>query len=287
MTISVVIPTYNEAEGIVQCIESIMRNSIKPIEIIIADGGSTDKTVELAEQAGAIVYNNPNRTAASGRNVGILHAKGDIIAFTDGDNYVDEDWLKSILEEFQNDVELLGVGGKVVPAPPRTKVEKFWGNLWLNCIMSFGDEPYLVEKKTLKDAFITANCAYKRDLLDKLNGFDEWFGNNAEDVDLCWRALNFGAKLKYVPTAIVIARSPQKMKDMKKKSFRDGVSSTKLQKRYGPSKGSFDPQIHKMFWKNLGRMFLFKKGSYMLTSELFYHIMGKWYASIKYHYRNL
>ena len=236
---------------------------------------------------GAVVYNNPNRTAASGRNVGISHAIGDIIAFADGDNYVDKLWLQSILEEFEADPELDGLGGKVIPAPPRSEVEKFWGNLWLNCIMSFPDAPYYIQTKTLRDAFITANCAYKKTLLDKLQGFDEWFGNNAEDVDLCWRAIDIGARLKYVSSPIVIARSPYKMRDMKKKSFRDGVSSTKLQKRYGPKKGSFDPQIHKMFWKSLWKMFLFQKGSYMLASELFYHIIGKWYGSIKYKYRNL
>lgn len=287
MTISVVIPTYNEELGIAKCIESIMNNSIKPLEIIVADGGSSDKTVEIAKSVGAVIYDNPNRTAASGRNVGISHAIGDIIAFTDGDNYVDELWLQSILEEFEADPELDGLGGKVVPAPPRSEVEKFWGNLWLNCIMAFSDSPYYVTSKTLKDSFITANCAYSKKLLEKLNGFDEWFGNNAEDVDLCWRALNNSAKLKYSPNPIVIARSPHKMRDMQRKSFRDGVSSTKLQKKYGSKKGSFDPQIHKMFWKNLGRMLIFRKGSYMLTSELFYHIMGKWHASIKYHYRNL
>lgn len=287
MTISVVIPTYNEELGIAKCIESIKNNTIKPLEIIVADGGSNDKTVKIAKDAGATVLNNPNRTAASGRNVGIAKAKGEIIAFTDGDNYADENWLKNILEEFEADDQLDGLGGKVIPAPPRSKVEEFWGNLWLKGIMPFGDTEYYVSERSLKDSFITANCAYKKALLDKLKGFDEWFGNNAEDVDLCWRALDSGAKLKYSPKPIIIARSPHKMKDMKKKSFRDGVSSTKLQKIYGPKKGSFDPQIHKMFWKSFGRMLLFRKGSYMLTSELFYHIMGKWHASIKYHYRNL
>lgn len=287
MTVSVVIPTYNEADGIKQCIESIRNNSVAPLEIIVADGMSEDATVEIARAAGALVYHNPRRTAASGRNVGISHARGDIVAFADGDNYADRNWISSIIAEFENDPELDGIGGKVKPAPPRSEVESFWSNLWLNCIMVFGDEPFYLESRSLRDAFITANCAYKRELLEKLGGFDEWFGNNAEDVDLCWRALESGARLKYSPAPIIIARSPYKMRDMQKKSFRDGVSSTKLQKRYGPKGGSFDPAIHKMFWKNLGRMLLFKKGSYMLTSELFYHIIGKWYGSIKYKYRNL
>ena len=287
MTISVVIPTLNEEFGIAQCIETIKNNTIKPIEIIVSDGGSSDRTVEIAKAEGATVYDNPKKTAASGRNVGILHARGDIIAFTDGDNFVDERWLEFILKEFEQDPKLDGVGGIVVPAPPRSEVEQFWGNLWLNCIMPFQDYPYYLTTKNLRDSFITANCAYKKALLEKLNGFDEWFGNNAEDVDFCWRAIEYGAKLKYSPSPKVIARSPHQMRDMKKKSFRDGISSTKLQKKYGPSKGRFDPKIHKLFWKKLGQVFLFNKEAYMYSTELFYHILGKWYASIKYHYLNL
>ena len=159
MKVSVVIPTYNEEKGIRQCIESIFANTYPPYEVIVADGGSADKTVEIAKAAGAVVFDNPQRTAASGRNVGISKASGDIIAFTDGDNYVDEKWIESIIKSFENDSDLDGIGGKVVPAPPANKVEEFWGNLWLRTIMVFGDDEFIVDKKSLRNSFITANCA--------------------------------------------------------------------------------------------------------------------------------
>lgn len=287
MTISVVIPTYNEEKGITKCVESIFQNTELPCEVIVVDGYSDDKTKELAKAAGATVYDNPNRTAASGRNIGIQHAKGDIIAFTDGDNYVDREWISSIKKAFEENNEIDVIGGKVVAAPFETNVERFWSELWLKNIMRFEDEEFFVETKSLNHSFITANCAYKKELLNELNGFNEWFGNNAEDVDLMWRAIDFKAKLKYIPTAIVYAHSPTKLRAMWKKSYRDGVSSTKLQKTYGPPKGSFDGRLHKMFWKNLGRMLLFRKDSFLLTSELFYHIWGKWISSVKIGYRNL
>lgn len=287
MKISVVIPTYNEEKGIKQCVESIFANTEHPYEVIVADGGSTDKTVEIAKSVGAIVYNNPKRTAASGRNIGLAHATGDIIAFTDGDNYVDKNWLQSIRVAFENDDSIGGIGGKVAPAPPINEIERFWGNLWLNVIMFFGEDEFIIETRSLKNSFITANCAYRKSVLDELKGFNEWFGNNAEDVDLMWRALDSGAKLKYVPTAVVFAHSPTTMREMKHKSYRDGVSSTKLQKMYGPKHGSFDKKIHKLFWKNFGRMLILRKGAYMQTTQLFYHILGKWSASVKYRYINL
>ena len=55
VTISVVIPTYNEEKCIENCLSSVMNGSVSPLEIIVADGGSSDKTVEIAKRMGAIV----------------------------------------------------------------------------------------------------------------------------------------------------------------------------------------------------------------------------------------
>ena len=92
-----------------------------------------------------------------------------------------------------------GIGGKVLVAPPENHYEEYWGNLAWKLIMNFPDEGYTVDKQTLNDAFVTANCAYKRQLLIEIKGFNNFFANNAEDVDLCWRALKYGAKLRYEP----------------------------------------------------------------------------------------
>lgn len=75
ITISVVIPTYNEEKCIENCLSSVMNGSVIPLEIIVADGGSSDKTVEIAKRMGAIITNNPHKHAAAGRNEGIKIAK--------------------------------------------------------------------------------------------------------------------------------------------------------------------------------------------------------------------
>lgn len=279
--ISVVMPVYNESVNIVDALNALYRNSVLPDEVIVIDGGSTDNTVQLIKEKfpQVIVFNNPRKNAAAGRNVGINVAQGDIIAFTDGDCIVDDYWIENILKAFENN-NIDGLGGKVLIAEPINHIEEFWGNLAWKLIMNFGDEPYNVDKCTLNDAFVTANCAYKRELLFKLEGFSNWFANNAEDVDFCWRAIKSGAKLMYTPDVQIHAHNVTTIKDVAKKSFRNGYSSSKLQKKYG-SKVNFDPNIYKMLGRNLIGLIKCEKDANLNVLELICHLTGKYYGSIK------
>ena len=281
MTISVVMPVYNEEKRISATLRAIYEGSVLPLEVIVVDGGSKDRTVELIRRdyPETIVLNNPDKTAAMGRNVGIKNAKGDIIAFTDGDCIVDVDWIRNIGQHFENE-PIDGLGGKVLNAEPENHYEEYWGNLAWNLIMNFPDEEYKVTEKKLNDAFVTANCAYKRELLNNINGFSKFFANNAEDVDLCWRALDNGAKLVYVPDVVIYAHNVTTLKGIAKKSFRNGISSSKLQKVYG-RKVNFDPNIYKMLFKNLIGIFKRKKDAGLNCIELICHLFGKYWGSIR------
>lgn len=281
MKISVVIPVYNEEKRIAKTLSAIYENTELPYEVIVADGGSTDKTVKIIKKdfPEVIVVDNPKKSAAGGRNAGIKIAKGDVIAFTDGDCIVDKKWIESIRTAFETGM-VDGIGGKVLNAEPENYYEEYWGNLAWNLIMSFPDEPYDVTEKKLNDAFVTANCAYSRKLLYKIKGFNNFFANNAEDVDLCWRALEAGAKLRYIPEVIIYAHNVTTLGGIAKKSFRNGVSSSKLQKVYG-GKFNYDPGIYKMLLKNIKGIFKHEKDAGLNFIELFCHLMGKYYGSIK------
>lgn len=286
MKISVVIPVYNEEKHITACIDALVHNTRKPDEILLADGGSSDRTRMLASRFPEVtILENPKKTAAAGRNVGIRHAKGDIIAFTDGDCIVEKNWLEEIEKAFVK-YELDGLGGKVTTAPFENKYEEYWGTLAWRLIMSFGDEAYQVKEKKLNDAFVTANCAYTRKLLKQIKGFDLWFANNAEDVDLCWRALEQQAKLMYIPSVVIRAHSVNTLNGIRKKSFRNGVSSSKLQKRYG-SWFNYDLNIYKMWIQNFRGLFTKKPNARLNLTELTWHLLGKYYGSIKAHVINI
>ena len=285
--ISVVIPVYNEENNIRDTLNSIYGNTMQPFEIIVADGGSTDSTADIIrnEYKDVILINNEKKTAASGRNAGIDKASGDIIAFTDGDCIVDTNWIESI-NTFFDTYEIDGMRGKVCNAPPRNRIDQYWGELAWEKLMVFGDEVVDVSDKDIRVVLVTANCAYTKRILDKIDGFSSWFGNNAEDVDLCWRAIENGAKLKYNPEARIYSHNVTTVRGVMKKSFRNGVSSSKLQKVYG-SKFNYDPYIYKMLGSNIVGVFTRKKDSGLNVIELVSHLNGKYYGRIRYRVINI
>ena len=97
---------------------------------------------------------------------------------------------------------------------------------------------------------------------------------------MCWRAIDRGAKLVYVPDVIIYAHNVTTLKGIAKKSFRNGVSSSKLQKVYG-GKVNCDPAIYKMLLKNFAGIIKKEKNADLNCIELLCHLLGKYYGSIK------
>lgn len=285
--VSVVIPVFNEERNIRDTLRSICKNTSRPYEIIVVDGGSTDATIEIIQNEfkDVIILNNAKRTAAAGRNLGIKNAKGNIIAFTDGDCIVDENWIENINFFFKK-YDIDGMRGKVCNAPPRNKIDRYWGELAWEKLMCFGDEVFDISVKDIRTVLVTANCAYTKKFLYKIKGFNNWFGNNAEDVDLCWRAIESGAKLKYNPEACIFSHNVTSVSGVIKKSFRNGISSSKLQKVYG-GKFNYDPNIYKMLGQNFLDLFSLKQNSMLNIIELISHLNGKYYGSIKFKVINI
>lgn len=88
LTISVIIPTYNRAQLIVEAIDSVLAQTRIPDEIIVIDDGSTDNTREVLRRFGALVRVIPveNRGPSAARNLGLEASTGDLIAFLDDDD---------------------------------------------------------------------------------------------------------------------------------------------------------------------------------------------------------
>jgi glycosyltransferase involved in cell wall biosynthesis len=108
-TISIIIPTLNSAKTLRDCLKSIAMQeySEDKIEIIIADGGSTDKTLAIINDFDIKVVSNPLKTGEAGKAAGLRYAKNDIIALIDSDNILpDKDWLKRMTEPFE-DLEII------------------------------------------------------------------------------------------------------------------------------------------------------------------------------------
>lgn len=109
-TVSILIPTLNAAEALGACLESIVSQNYPrgEVEIIVADGGSTDKTLEIAKKYGAKIYENPLKTGEAGKAMALHRACGDLVALIDSDNILpDKEWLRKMVKPF-SDPEILG-----------------------------------------------------------------------------------------------------------------------------------------------------------------------------------
>ncbi len=107
--VSIVIPTLNSQRTLQFCLDSISQQSYKGfVEIIIADGGSTDSTVKIAAKFGAKIVKNKLRTGEAGKAIGVKYAKGQILAFIDSDNVLpDENWLSKMIQPFLDSDEIV------------------------------------------------------------------------------------------------------------------------------------------------------------------------------------
>jgi glycosyltransferase involved in cell wall biosynthesis len=95
-TVSVIIPAYNVEASIKKCLDSVIFQTFKDIEIIIINDGSSDKTAEIAKSYGKRIkyLTQGNRGQGAARNRGLDIAKGEFIAFLDADDY----WLPKFLD---------------------------------------------------------------------------------------------------------------------------------------------------------------------------------------------
>lgn len=108
--VSVLIPTLNAERVLEGCLESIASQNYpkSKIEVIVADGGSTDKTLGIAEKYGAKIYKNPLKTGEAGKAVALRRAQGDLVASIDSDNILpDKNWFKVMVAPFR-DPEIVG-----------------------------------------------------------------------------------------------------------------------------------------------------------------------------------
>lgn len=101
--VSIVIPVYNAEDTIERCLDSLRRQTLKEIEIIAVDDGSTDKTPEIlaeyaAHDARIKVIRQENAYVGAARNNGLKYAKGEYVGFVDSDDWVSEDFYEQLYQ---------------------------------------------------------------------------------------------------------------------------------------------------------------------------------------------
>lgn len=123
--ISIIVPVYNVESFLGKCIDSIIAQTYRNLEIILVDDGSTDKSGEICDAYRSSdkrvkIIHKRNGGAASARNRGLEIAQGEYIGFVDSDDYMDEDMYELLIRYMDKDVDIVACGRYVIYPPKST-----------------------------------------------------------------------------------------------------------------------------------------------------------------------
>lgn len=203
--VSVIIVTRNRTTYLKDSLELLKQVDYPNFETIVVDSSTNEETYQLLKTYSTIkyfrYYNGKNM--AISRNIGLLQARGEIVAFIDDDSFVEKDWLKEIVNGFSDDT-IGGVGGRVIQdnislqTDDSSQVGRITDEgLFLGFFDYVGDKPFKV------DYLVGCNMAFRREILEKLGGFDPVF-SVLNDIDISIRVRRLGYHLNFNPKAILI-----------------------------------------------------------------------------------
>ena len=178
--ISVVLPLYNKEQSIERTIQSVLNQSYSDYELVVVNDGSTDRSLDVVERMKVErmkVISQPNAGVSAARNRGILEAKGEYVAFLDGDDLWDKDFLKEmvrLIEDYPGK-SIYGLGCEQIKRgeKPVLKDSYYRGeSTWSYDTMAFTGSSACVNKKDAKEV-----------------GLFDTRMTHGEDLDLWWRLM--------------------------------------------------------------------------------------------------
>jgi glycosyltransferase involved in cell wall biosynthesis len=197
-TVSVIIPVFQDPEGIRACLRSLERQSLscEQFEVIVVDNGSKPP-IDMPDSSLRHLYivqcTTPGAYAA--RNAGVIAARGTTLAFTDADCVADERWLENGVRALEATARDAIVGGEVqfLEPSPSTAVALYQ--------MSAGFQQ--AENILQKGFSATANIFCSRRVFDRIGPFADTLLSGG-DREWAWRADRTGVVTIYAPDAIVV-----------------------------------------------------------------------------------
>ncbi len=242
MYISVVIPTYNRVVELRECLDSILKQTICPKEILIVDNSDRDR--EKVEQFITslkpafinkkidlkYISNGRENALTVARNLGIEHSSGDILSFLDDDVVLGRKYYQEILEIYKKYPNAFGVEGKVIDTKKKRIREILWAIFGRLFFLGFREKnkcrmlpslgvTYLIEDKIVNCEWLSgASMTYRKELFRELK-FDENLKKYSwgEDSDLSYRvfkkyplSLYVAPQAKYLHKVSPIGRIPKR-----------------------------------------------------------------------------
>jgi cellulose synthase/poly-beta-1,6-N-acetylglucosamine synthase-like glycosyltransferase len=219
-SVTIIIPAHNEEAGIADTIKSALSIDYPKnlLEIIVVEnGGSTDKTYDIAkkfEKYGVKVFQLKKAGKGHALNYAIRRAKGEIIVTMDADTYIrNKDILKKVLSHF-SDPEIISVAPAIRPSKPKTLAQKiqyieYIFGIFLRKVFSLIDAVYVTPG---------AFTAYRKKVFKKVGFFDE--NNITEDFEMTLRIQTHHYRIANSIDSMVYTNSPENFSDLMKQRVR-------------------------------------------------------------------
>ena len=231
---SVIVPSYNRAEEIRELLESFNRLEFPAsrLELIIADDGSSDSTAELVKEFQSRLpfplhfYHQQNRGPGAARNMGMQRAGGDFFIFIDSDCTVHPRWLQHI-DRALNESGADAFGGPDSfrdDFPPLLKAI----NYSMTSFLTTGGLRGRKGKKLAKYYPRSFNMGLSRRLYQKIDGFGSL--RHGQDIEYSHRIIKSGAKVVFIPDAVVYHKRRTSIRKFFKQVFNWGVARINLYK---------------------------------------------------------
>ena len=233
--LSVVIPALNASETIRACLASVLRNDFprELYETLVVCDGSTDGTPRMASDFPVRVVECHKKGIGAARNFGVAEARFDVVCFVDSDCVVPRDHLRRVAAYFESNPLVDGVGGPVLPFVYdgindwSLFIEEIYAEACDFPREEVAVGPREVEwTHTLKGP----NMAFRKSALVSVNGFEERMPG--EDIDLCWRLVEHGKTLRFLPNMQVFHYIHGDLWGIFKHSFKWGVDTMALRRKY-------------------------------------------------------
>lgn len=194
--ISVIVCTFNGTATLRPCLESLGKLRYSDYEVLLVDDGSTHDIAGIAADFPQVRYVRQDHAGLSAaRNMGADLATGEILAYTDDDCIVDEDWLAFLATGF-DDPMWVAAGGPNIPPPPRNRTEAV-------VAAAPGAPAHVLLSDIEAEHLPGCNLAIRKTALAAIGGFRLHYEVAGDDVDVCWRLRETGGKLRFVPGAMV------------------------------------------------------------------------------------
>ncbi len=196
--VSIIIPVKESNENLQECLEHCLELDYPDYEIIVLP----DKMERLSYSQVKVISTGTIGPSEK-RDIGIKHARGEILAFLDDDTFSTKDWLKKAMKNFE-ETNVAAVGGPAVTPESDGLRQRASGLVYSSLLASGGfTYRYIPKEKCLVDDYPSCNFLIRKSIMEKIGGFGSKFWPG-EDTKLCLHITkNLGKKIIYDPEVLI------------------------------------------------------------------------------------